>query len=374
MGGIDGVSCQHLQVMMTQLLQKQSEWQEDRRPMMRHGSVIRPTKYLASMHIKTLFDVAGPRHIAKIVEDLDVHGWIIAALLREMVGPEGQAKFESVESTCSFARCIRHGSVEAPRLRLKMAMPILGNDEPEWVEKKMGVLMDTRDGQAHQMCSFMWADNWIMSHSKTHLEHIANFMGDQDVHGWITAALFREMAGLEGQATFENVEDTFPFTRCIRQGALQPLGSGKKMTMQILWNVEPEWKRKKMGLHIYTYQGGERQICSFLVCGQVFHIISLEDDEGLDKWNLEPKPASLKWTSTFADEMMDNITISTRTGQHRILFKKKLKILGYIFNQSGRTQDSLEERMQSASKAWWRDVKIYRSTRCTVENKNAGEW
>ena len=31
-----------------QLLQKHWEWQGDRRPMMRHGSVIRPTKYLAS--------------------------------------------------------------------------------------------------------------------------------------------------------------------------------------------------------------------------------------------------------------------------------------------------------------------------------------
>ena len=41
--------------------------------------------------------------------------------------------------------------------------------------------------------------------------HIANILGDQDVHGWITVALRREMAGSEGQATFENVDSTFPF-------------------------------------------------------------------------------------------------------------------------------------------------------------------
>ena len=29
-GGIDGISCQHLQVLMAQLLQKHWEWQEDR--------------------------------------------------------------------------------------------------------------------------------------------------------------------------------------------------------------------------------------------------------------------------------------------------------------------------------------------------------
>ena len=52
--------------------------------------------------------------------------------------------------------------------------------------------------------------------------------------------------------------------------------------------------------------------------------------------------------------------IRTKTGLHRLPFEK-VKILEYIFNQSGIMQDSLEERMQGANNAWWRDVKIYRS-------------
>ena len=36
-------------------------------------------------------------------------------------------------------------------------------------------------------------------------------MDDHDVDEWITAVLLREMAGLEGQATFECVESTFSF-------------------------------------------------------------------------------------------------------------------------------------------------------------------
>ena len=32
---------------------------------------------------------------------------------------------------------------------------------------------------------------------------------DQDVHGWITAAILHEVAGLKGQATFEDVPGTF---------------------------------------------------------------------------------------------------------------------------------------------------------------------
>ena len=45
-GEIDGISCPHLQVMMTFLLQKHLEWQEDRTTRLRHGSVVRPTVYL----------------------------------------------------------------------------------------------------------------------------------------------------------------------------------------------------------------------------------------------------------------------------------------------------------------------------------------
>ena len=63
----------------------------------------------------------------------------------------------------------------------------------------------------------------------------------------------------------------------------------------------------------------------------------------------------------YAFEKMDDIMISTRTGQHIIQFEKSFKILGYTFNQAGRTHDSLEERMQSANKVWWRIVKIHRS-------------
>ena len=35
------------------------------------------------------------------------------------------------------------------------------------------------------------------------------------------AALLREMAGLEGEGNFEDLESTFPFTKCIRQGSVE---------------------------------------------------------------------------------------------------------------------------------------------------------
>ena len=40
MGGINNISCQHLQVLVTNLLQKHWEWQEERPPMLKHGSSV----------------------------------------------------------------------------------------------------------------------------------------------------------------------------------------------------------------------------------------------------------------------------------------------------------------------------------------------
>ena len=47
-----------------------------------------------------------------------------------------------------------------------------------------------------------------------------------------------------------------------------------------------------------------------------------------ERWGLEPKPASLWWTSTYADEIMDDIEIGTSTGLHKPPFERKFKILG----------------------------------------------
>ena len=57
--------------------------------MLRHGSVVRSTMYLANMDIKTVFDEARPRHVAEIMENHEKHGWLIAAHLREMSGLGG---------------------------------------------------------------------------------------------------------------------------------------------------------------------------------------------------------------------------------------------------------------------------------------------
>ena len=49
----------------TNLLRKHWERQEERNPVMKHGTVVRQTMYLASLDIKTAFDEAKPKHVAK---------------------------------------------------------------------------------------------------------------------------------------------------------------------------------------------------------------------------------------------------------------------------------------------------------------------
>ena len=66
--------------------------------MLKHGTVARLTMYMASVDTKTAFDEAKANHAAKIMDSHNAHGWIIAALLREMSGLSGKAIFECVES------------------------------------------------------------------------------------------------------------------------------------------------------------------------------------------------------------------------------------------------------------------------------------
>ena len=65
--------------------------------------------------------------------------------------------------------------------------------------------------------------------------------------------------------------------------------------------------------------------------------------EEAEKWDLEPKPVSLWWRSTYIEEEIEDMVIKTVIGEHRLPLEKKFNILGYVFNQAKKMQDSLEE-------------------------------
>ena len=69
--------------------------------------------YLASLDVKTAFDVVKPGVIAEILKETGGHEWMSAALLEEMKNLKGKA-FKSCETECRYSRCIRQGSAEVP--------------------------------------------------------------------------------------------------------------------------------------------------------------------------------------------------------------------------------------------------------------------
>ena len=81
--------------------------------------------------------------------------------------------------------------------------------------------------------------------------------------------------------------------------------------------------------------------------------------EEAEKWDLLAKSAGLRWTSTYEPEERCDLSIDTKTGRHRFPFKEMFKILGCAVSRQGRTQDAIEERMQSANKAYWIYIYIY---------------
>ena len=81
-----------------------------------------------------------------------------------------------------------------------------------------------------------------------------------------------------------------------------------------------------------------------------------------DKWDLVPTLASLWWASTHEEEERSEVLVATNGLVHKFPFEKNFKILGCAMNRQGKPLvDVIEERMQSANKACWRDTLVYRS-------------
>ena len=79
------------------------------------------------------------------------------------------------------------------------------------------------------------------------------------------------------------------------------------------------------------------------------------------RWDLVPKPASLWWTSTYDAEEKVDMILGTTAGCHKFPLRRKFKILGCAVNWQGKSQEAIEERMQSANKAFWKDILIFKS-------------
>ena len=196
-------------------------------------------------------------------------------------------------------------------------------------------------------------------------------MGNHNTHGWLIAALLREMSGLEGKATSECAESSFIFNKCLRQGSVEAPRLWQKMATQIWANVEEDWmkKRKRCSLGCREEEG-VHQICSFTWADNSWIMSHSQEKleqmlkdlvEEAEKVDLEPKPASLWWTSTYASEEKEDMILGTSEGCYIFPFEDEFRILGCVMNRQGKSHDAIEETMQSANKAFWKDIMMYKS-------------
>ena len=109
-----GVNCEHMQASVTNIFQRHWGWQGDRRTDLQPGLYRYNSAFMASLDVKTAFDVAKPSVAWRIFTLTGVHGHLTAALLAEMEDVRGFACFENSETEFRYSRCIRQGGVEAP--------------------------------------------------------------------------------------------------------------------------------------------------------------------------------------------------------------------------------------------------------------------
>ena len=91
--------------------------------------------------------------------------------------------------------------------------------------------------------------------------------------------------------------------------------------------------------------------------------------EEASKLDLEPKPASLRWTRAYASEEKIDMILGTSKGCYKFPIEDTFKMLGCAMNRQGKTCDAVEERMRSINKAFWKENVIYKSKDVTWKVK-----
>ena len=98
------------------------------------------TALVASLDVKTAFDVATPSEVSKILTLTGVQSHLTAALLAEMQDVPGSTCFENSEPEFRYLRGIRRGCVEAPVLWERVAKHVLWNAEEKCYRLVRGMM------------------------------------------------------------------------------------------------------------------------------------------------------------------------------------------------------------------------------------------
>ena len=156
--------------------------------------------------------------------------------------------------------------------------------------------------------------------------HVAQIVDSHNTQGWLLPPACERCRGKKVKPYFECVESIFVFNRCLRQGSVET---------HRLWQ---KWKLDNFWIMSHSKWNLEQMLRDLI--------------EEASRWDPVPKPASLWWTSTYDSEEMVDMNLGTTPGCYKFHFEEKFKILGYALNRQGKSHDAIEERMQSAKKAF----------------------
>ena len=149
-----GVNCEHMQALLTYILQQHWEWQEDRRTNLEPGFFRCKTAFAASL---------CPQWHRRFF--LDRLMGMVVALLAEMKDVTGSACFENCETTFRCSQCFRQRGVEAPVLWGRVAKKTRG-----W-----GLAAGRKHDNEYFFRGQMWADSdWLFSDDKEKLVCMVN--------------------------------------------------------------------------------------------------------------------------------------------------------------------------------------------------------
>ena len=100
---------------------------------------------MASLHVKTAFDVAKPSAVSHIMTSNDTNGYLVAAFLEEMKDVRGSACIENCETWFRYSICIRQGS-------------FVVRAEEKWKRRRWGLSFGGTYDEKSVPGGMMWAD------------------------------------------------------------------------------------------------------------------------------------------------------------------------------------------------------------------------
>ena len=109
-------------------------------------------------------------------------------------------------------------------------------------------------------------------------------------------------------------------------------------------------------LNIYCHN---REILVLMVNDIIEELLNLD---------MEPKPESLLWTSSYEE---DKLTLQVGGGgkDWDLPFREVFEVLGYRFQRDGKSTQGVGKTLRKGMGSWWRDAYIYRSKSVSLTAK-----